>query len=247
MQLLRDSTFQKIKAIVNIRAAYNKFMKIEAWEKTLNESGEELDIETKAGMHFGVGAFNMVSSLLPPKVLALVSFLGFPHDRQFGLDELQKTLDGGGVRSPVAALALLLHHVYLQGSFCHTGELPHAAAATKVLDQSLELFPNGGIFLFMKVRDTSRSIPPPWRSIRFRLALRTYAPWGVRVVSQTKSRKIPARKILPLCFASRPATRASTRTAKEPKKSGLINRVLGGCLHFVWLAARCRRARVGVV
>ena len=153
MQLLRDSTFQKIKAIVNIRAAYNKFMKIEAWEKTLNESGEELDIETKAGMHFGVGAFNMVSSLLPPKVLALVSFLGFPHDRQFGLDELQKTLDGGGVRSPVAALALLLHHVYLQGSFCHTGELPHAAAATKVLDQSLELFPNGGIFLFMKARN----------------------------------------------------------------------------------------------
>ena len=41
----------------------------------------------------------------------------------------------------------------------------------------------------------SRSIPPPWRSIRFRLALRTYAPWGVRVVSQTKSRKIPTPEI----------------------------------------------------
>ena len=37
----------------------------------------------------------------------------------------------------------------------------------------------------------SHLIPPPWGSIRFRLALRTYAPWGVRVVSQTKSRKIP--------------------------------------------------------
>ena len=43
------------------------------------------------------------------------------------------------------------------------------------------------------VRVVSRSIPPPWRSIRFRLAPRTYdaPPWGciVRVVSQTKSRK----------------------------------------------------------
>ena len=52
------------------------------------------------------------------QVLALVSFLGFPHDRQFGIDELQITLNGGGVRSPVAALALLIHHVFLQGSFC---------------------------------------------------------------------------------------------------------------------------------
>ena len=39
------------------------------------------------------------------------------------------------------------------------------------------------------VHAMSRSIPPPWGSIRFRLALRTYAPWGVRVVSQTKSLK----------------------------------------------------------
>ena len=49
----------------------------------------------------------------------------------------------------------------------------------------------------------SRSILPPWGSIRLRLALHTYAPWGVRVMSQTKSRKIPSRKILLLFFASR--------------------------------------------
>ena len=64
----------------------------------------------------------------------------------------------------------------------------------------------------LEVRVVSRSIPPPWRSIRFRLALRTYAPWGVRVVSQAKSRKIPTRNILPLFFASRPSTRTSRRS-----------------------------------
>ena len=44
-----------------------------------------------------------------------------------------------------------------------------------------------------RVRVVGRSISPPWRSIRFRLAPCTYAPWGciVRVVGQTKSRKIP--------------------------------------------------------
>ena len=49
----------------------------------------------------------------------------------------------------------------------------------------------------------SRSTLPRWGSIRFRLALRTYAPWGVRVVSQTKSRKIPTRNISPLFAVSR--------------------------------------------
>ena len=51
----------------------------------------------------------------------------------------------------------------------------------------------------------SRSIPPPWGSIRFRLAHHTYAPWGciARVVSQTRSRKIPTLKPLPLYFVIR--------------------------------------------
>ena len=72
------------------------------------------------------------------------------------------------------------------------------------------------------VHAPSRSIPPPWGSIRFRLAAHhTYAPWGciVRVVSQTKSRKIPTRNIyiLPPCPVTRstssaPWTRCLWRT-----------------------------------
>ena len=54
----------------------------------------------------------------------------------------------------------------------------------------------------LQARGMRRSIPPPRGSIRFRLALRAYdaPPWGVRVVSQTKSRKIPTRNILPPFF-----------------------------------------------
>ena len=43
-----------------------------------------------------------------------------------------------------------------------------------------------------KVRVVSRPISPRRESIRFRRAPRTYASWGVRVASLTKSRKIPA-------------------------------------------------------
>ena len=79
------------------------------------------------------------------------------------------------------------------------------------------------------VRVASRSIPPPWRSIRFRPAPRTYAPWGVRsvqfrpalgtyapwgcivrVASQTQSRKIPTRNKYHRSF-SRPGSSTFTR------------------------------------
>ena len=47
-----------------------------------------------------------------------------------------------------------------------------------------------------KVSLVSRSIPPRWGSVRFRLALRTYdaTPWGVHVASLTWSRKMPTRE-----------------------------------------------------
>ena len=73
------------------------------------------------------------------------------------------------------------------------------------------------------VRATGRTIPPPWGSYRFRLALRTDAPWGciVRVVGQTKSRKIPTRNILPLFFVRR---RTASATATRPAGSRVADR-----------------------
>jgi len=66
----------------------------------------------------------------------------------------------------------------------------------------------------------SRSMSPPWRPIRFRVALRTYryAPWGciVRVVSQTKSRKIPTRKMLPHFFRNQSGNQARRGATTAP-------------------------------
>ena len=80
------------------------------------------------------------------------------------------------------------------------GFAPHAAF--------VHVFPGRGTLQFPKFAYetrcpvVSRSISPRWCSIRIRLAPRTYAPCGpsARVVSQTKSRKIPTctRDTLPL-------------------------------------------------
>lgn len=117
-----------------------------AEEHAVPEGGEDhLDPESRGAINFGMGTFNLVVSCLPPRILKLVSFLGFPSDRQRGLRLLKNSLAAGGVRSPVAAMALLAHHVFLQGSFCH-GELVYGRQARQVLDLGWSLFPDGGLF-----------------------------------------------------------------------------------------------------
>ena len=106
---------------------------------------------------------------------------------------------------------------------------------------------------FYQVRVVGRSISPPWGSIRFRQAPRTYdaPPWGARVVSQTKSRKIPTRNILPLFSVTRPTqTLAARYLAHEryPTTDQVRVACLAPLVPLVPLAHHLHvpRARVGV-
>ena len=176
-QLLRDNMMQKLKGVLNIRGAWGAYKTILKDRDAFMESGVgELDGETVSGLNFGLGSFNLISSLLPPKIMSLASFLGYPCDRLTGLQECQKALDVGGVRSPLGSLNILMHHVFLQGSFCHN-TLPYVDEAERVIRQSLDLFPNGGqifhlfplllllLLLFLLLSKISAcffsSLPPP--------------------------------------------------------------------------------------
>eukprot|EP00041_Stephanoeca_diplocostata_P038264 m.1490665 g.1490665 ORF g.1490665 m.1490665 type:complete len:607 (+) comp25191_c0_seq17:397-2217(+) len=176
MQLLRESLMEKVKGALNIRNAWHKYKAIKEQKELLEGDGGALDIETVGAMHFGIGAFNLVSSLLPPKVLALISFLGFPCDRQLGLEELETAFNKGGVRSPIASLALLTHHVFLQASFCHN-DLVYADAAERVIRRSLEMCANGGLFLLFNARQLRLAKDIDGAIEHFKLAARVQHKW----------------------------------------------------------------------
>ena len=92
--------------------------------------------------------------------------------------------------------------------------------------------------IYYDVRVASRSIPPQWGSIRFRLLACTYAQWGciVRVGELTKSRKMPTRNVLPLVFVGRASTLAAT--ACSVRVRAVQFHPHGGQSDFVWLSAR---------
>ena len=55
-----------------------------------------------AAVSFGYGLFHLAVSLLPPKLLNVIHFLGFEGDRQTGIQALHFSRQGNDMRGPLA-------------------------------------------------------------------------------------------------------------------------------------------------
>ncbi|MCO5554104.1 hypothetical protein L7F22_007630 [Adiantum nelumboides] len=67
-----------------------------------NSVGSEHDI---GAVKLGFGGFSLAISMLPPKLLRLLSVLGFPCDRKTGLFTIEEALRGGGLRASVSGVS----------------------------------------------------------------------------------------------------------------------------------------------
>ena len=109
------------------------------------------------------------------------------------------------------------------------------------------------------VRVVRRLVLPRWGSIRSRLALGTYAPWGciVRVEELAELKKIPTRKLLPLFLRCDQVCKVAdfglSRSVQQDDGSGDYYRSSGGNLPVRWTApeglsdlkVRCLAPRTG--
>ena len=55
-----------------------------------------------SAVSFGYGIFHLAVSLLPPKLLNVIHFLGFEGDRQTGIQALHFARQGTDMRGPLA-------------------------------------------------------------------------------------------------------------------------------------------------
>eukprot|EP00002_Diphylleia_rotans_P038551 TRINITY_DN8791_c0_g3_i4.p1 TRINITY_DN8791_c0_g3~~TRINITY_DN8791_c0_g3_i4.p1 ORF type:complete len:426 (+),score=68.38 TRINITY_DN8791_c0_g3_i4:64-1341(+) len=113
---------------------------------------EEFSINAVGGVQFGIGAFHMMISMLPARLLMLVSFFLCEVNRNLGLEQLKASQQSGGLRSPLAALALLFFHVFLP-SYHPSPHVPyHIAEAEHILHDALERFPNSSLHKWIEGR-----------------------------------------------------------------------------------------------
>lgn len=48
-----------------------------------------LQVHFESGVRMGIGAFNLMISLLPARIIKLLEFIGFGGNKAFGLQELE--------------------------------------------------------------------------------------------------------------------------------------------------------------
>lgn len=111
---------------------------------------DELKAHFESGVRLGYGAFNLIFSSLPPRVLSLLKMVGFSGDRDLGIHELQLGLEKGGMRSILCRITLISWNAitcYIIGN--GEGDL---SAAARLLRPVAEEHPTGATILFLQGR-----------------------------------------------------------------------------------------------
>ncbi|GAB1609947.1 tetratricopeptide repeat protein 39C-like [Argonauta hians] len=105
-------------------------------------------------VNFGYGTFQLCVSMVPPKILKLIEFLGFEGDREAGLAALNETSNSKDMKAPLAILGLLWYHTVLRPFFALDGiKISAGISDAELLIKNQEKeFPHSSLFLFFKGR-----------------------------------------------------------------------------------------------
>lgn len=125
--------------------------------------GSDVEIEKPSGdklarlmgaVSFGYGMFQTCVSLIPPKILKLMEFLGFEGDREVGLAAMEFASYSKDMKAPLATLGLLWYHTVMRQFFALDGTNLRAGVAEgeKIIERIQKEYPNSALFLFYKGR-----------------------------------------------------------------------------------------------
>ncbi|PAA62643.1 hypothetical protein BOX15_Mlig002017g3 [Macrostomum lignano] len=152
LTFLQDENFIAfVKGGIKIRECYKAYK--ECWRllhkrRWLNA---ELRLHFESGARIGEGAFNLLLSLLPPRLLRLLEFVGFSGDRRYGLEQIRLATElDGSVRAPLGRIILLVYHT----TFAHILGAGGCdlAAVHQLLEPCLAAHPDGAMFLYFQGR-----------------------------------------------------------------------------------------------
>ena len=105
-----------VKAGLKLQSAMGAFLEC---RRILKERSKYCSDASKAhfesGVRMGIGAYNVITSHLPDRILRLVSFMGMGGNRSYGLRQMEKAaFMDKGIRAPLSGLGLLAYHIKVE-------------------------------------------------------------------------------------------------------------------------------------
>ena len=140
------------KAGLKLKAGYQSFQECCSILKNRQYwRNDQLRKDFESGVRLAIGTFNLLTSMLPAKIMKLLEFIGFGGNRDIGLQELKKVYEEkDSLRQFLACLGILVYDLvicsYLGDEQCNI-EL-----CEEILHDKIAKYPNGVCFLFVKGR-----------------------------------------------------------------------------------------------
>ncbi|KAN0076757.1 Outer membrane protein Iml2/Tetratricopeptide repeat protein 39 [Tylopilus felleus] len=118
-----------------------------------NPSNGEIEELILSGAAFGYGLFNLVLSLLPSKVRAVVGFLGYNHDRQLALQALAVSAARSDVHSVFAGLVLMTYYGVILLMTGYQADEAHIVRQYKgIVNKASARYPKGTLWILNKAK-----------------------------------------------------------------------------------------------
>ncbi|XP_034247393.1 tetratricopeptide repeat protein 39B-like [Thrips palmi] len=140
-----------LKAGLKIRSCFNSYKECAEILKNRDWTDDPHKVHFESGVRMGIGAFNLMISLLPARIIKLLEFIGFAGNKSFGLQELEQGfMLKTGLRQILCVMMLLAYNLLVVYVLSHTdGNLE---LCEKILGEQLAQYPRGVWFLFFKGR-----------------------------------------------------------------------------------------------
>ncbi|XP_073994781.1 tetratricopeptide repeat protein 39B-like [Rhodnius prolixus] len=152
LAFIEDETLVSfIKAGMKIRSCFNSYKECSNILKSRDWSHEKHVVHIQSGVHVGIGAFNLMISLLPSRIIKLLEFIGFSGSKEIGLNELKAGYKlHEGIRQVLSVMTLLTYNLIVVYVLSHEeGDLE---LANEILCLQLKSYPDGAWFLYFKGR-----------------------------------------------------------------------------------------------
>ncbi|KAJ8737169.1 hypothetical protein PYW07_000440 [Mythimna separata] len=138
-----------IKGTIKVKNCYNSYKECSKILEKKQWESEQSRIHFQSGVRLGVATFNVMISLLPPKIISVLEFVGFSGNKSVGLAELEAGSFAPGMRSVLCDLTLLSYHLVM----CHFIGAPiDLPVCERILEKELKVYPDSVWFLMFKGR-----------------------------------------------------------------------------------------------
>uniref|UniRef100_A0A672I4F5 Tetratricopeptide repeat domain 39A n=1 Tax=Salarias fasciatus TaxID=181472 RepID=A0A672I4F5_SALFA len=128
-----------IKGGIKVRNSYQTYKELHTVLQSAGYTHSDNHGHFEGGVKLGVGAFNLMISMLPTRTLKLLEFVGFSGNKEFGLQQLQEGSSESTFRSFLCNMLLLCYHTFMS-FILGTGE-GDVDDAEKLLQPYLKKYP----------------------------------------------------------------------------------------------------------